>query len=340
VIFASLIGLRFVPGLADSPELQPILAGWVYWAFLGIVGLTFALTSLKAGTPAALRAMGVTLVLVLVLVMAKSANHHQGGVISAHRNFFGVTSILRSESGDSIGLRHGETLHGSQYQDAERRDEPTIYYAKGTGIGLLLQNLPRVGATGSPKPVRVGVIGLGIGTLAAYGHHGDLFRFYEIDPDMDRLAEGPQAPFSFLRDSQATVQVALGDGRLSLEKEPSQNFDVLVIDAFSSGSIPVHLLTRESMLVYQRHLAGAESVIAFHVSNRALDLRPVLVGLANSSHMQLLHVLRGGADWVLMAYDPMFLKNAAIADYGTVITLDQNPPLWTDDYSNLLQVLK
>jgi hypothetical protein len=339
-IFAGLIALRFAPGLADTPELRSILGGWSYWVFLGLTALALAGTFLRAGTLWASRAMGVCLVALLVVLMAFSANHHQAGVISAHRNFFGVTSILRSNSGDSIGLRHGETLHGSQYQDAARRDEPTIYYAKDTGIGLLLQNIPRVDANGVSKPLRVGVIGLGIGTLAAYGHQGDTFRFYEIDPDMERLAMGPGAPFTFTRDSAANVQVVLGDGRLSLEKESPQSFDVLVIDAFSSGSIPVHLLTRNALRIYERHLASAQSVIAFHVSNRALDLRPVLVGLANSSHMQLLHVLRAGADWVLMAHDPSVLGNPAIAEYGSVITLSQEPPLWTDDYTNMLQVLK
>jgi hypothetical protein len=188
--------------------------------------------------------------------------------------------------------------------------------------------------------LRVGVIGLGVGTLAAYGHKGDSFHFYEIDPDMAGIATGATGPFTFIKDSPANVQVILGDGRLSLEKEPSQKFDVLVIDAFSSGSIPVHLLTREAIQLYVSHLAGPQSVIAFHVSNRALDLRPVLVGLAKTADMQLLHILKGGADWVLMAHDPEVLKTSAIADYGTNITLNQDPPLWTDDYTNLLQVLK
>jgi hypothetical protein len=340
VIFAGLIALRFVPGLADSPELQPVLGGWGYLVFLGAAGLTLVATRLKGGTVGAARAMGVSLVLLLVVLMAKSASHHQRGVISAHRNFFGLISVVRSDAADSIGLRHGQTLHGSQYQDEARRDEPTIYYARNTGIGLLLQNFPRVDVSGAPKPLRIGVIGLGIGTLAAYGHKGDLFRFYEIDPDVERLATGTTAPFTFTRDSAATIEVALGDGRLSLEKEDPQKFDVLVIDAFSSGSIPVHLLTREAMRIYERHLASAQSVLAFHVSNRALDLRPVLVGLANSNNLQLLHVLRDGADWVLMARDPRVLQNPAIAEYGTLITLNQDPPLWTDDYTNLLQVLK
>jgi hypothetical protein len=340
VIFAGLIALRFVPGLADSPELQPVLGGWGYLLFLGATGLALVATRLKAGTVGAARAMGVSLVLLLVVLMAKSASHHQRGVISAHRNFFGLISVVRSDAADSIGLRHGQTLHGSQYQDGARRDEPTIYYARDTGIGLLLQNFPRVDVSGAPKPLRIGVIGLGIGTLAAYGHKGDLFRFYEIDPDVERLATGTTAPFTFTRDSAATIQVALGDGRLSLEKEDPQKFDVLVIDAFSSGSIPVHLLTRDAMRIYERHLASAQSVLAFHVSNRALDLRPVLVGLANSNNMQLLHVLRDGADWVLMARDARVLQNPAIAEYGTLITLNQDPPLWTDDYTNLLQVLK
>ena len=338
--FAGLVGLRFVSGLSNSRELQSTLGGPVYWLFLGVAAVTLGLTHAKFGSWSATRAMGAISVLAIAILMAFSANHHQGGVVSAHRNFFGITSILRSDSGDSFGLRHGETLHGSQYLDPSRRDEPTIYYAKGTGIGLLLQNFPRTAASGEPKSLRIGVVGLGVGTLATYGHKGDSFCFYEIDPDMARIATGETGPFTFMKDSAASVQVILGDGRLSLEKESPQQFDVLVIDAFSSGSIPVHLLTREAMRVYERHLAGRESVIAFHVSNRALDLRPVLVGLAKSADMQLLHILKDGADWVLMSHNPVVLKNPAIADFGTNITLNQDPPLWTDDYTNLLQVLK
>ena len=140
---------------------------------------------------------------------------------------------------------NGTIDHGLQFLSPARRDLPTTYYGPDSGIGITLK------AAGATSPLNVGVIGLGVGTLAAYGRQGDRYKFYEINPLVVQLAN---QEFSFLRDSEAKIDIVLGDGRLSLEQEPPQGFDVLVVDAFSGDSIPVHLLTREAFELYFRHL--------------------------------------------------------------------------------------
>jgi hypothetical protein len=272
------------------------------------------------------------------------------------RNFYGTLRVTYDEpiaNRHALVLRHGLTLHGAQLQAPDLRRRPTTYYGPSSGIGLLLSNHPNRGAANTEaRHLRVGVIGLGVGTLSAYGEKGDYIRFYEMNPEVVRLARGENALFTYLNDTPAQTDVVIGDGRISLEQElaasDAQNFDVLVIDAFSSDSIPLHLLTREAMGIYVRHLRNRRSVLAFHVSNRSLDLRPVLVGLAQQQHLHLVHALvtrphfddETPSDWVLMASDPAILETPALLPQATTIQLPGPAPLWTDDYSNLLQVLR
>ena len=265
-------------------------------------------------------------------------------VLFRTRNFFGVKTVSLDQYG--IWLRHGRTQHGVQLTDPSVHDEPTLYYKRLSGIGLVLDHYPRpLDANGVPRPLRVGVVGLGIGTLATYGHPGDYFRFYEIDPEVLQLSLGERPFFSFLQDSRATVDIALGDARLSLEKEANrgqlQKFDVLVLDAFSSDSIPVHLLTREAMAVYIRHLAGPDSVVAFHLSNRALDLRPVADALSREYHFNPVEVEQPGFnDWVIASANPAMISFPELKERATPVTIHHAVPLWTDEYSNLLGVLR
>ena len=191
------------------------------------------------------------------------------------------------------------------------------------------------------------MVGLGVGTLAAYGQPGDYLRFYEINPDVVRLA---RSHFTYLADSAAQIDVVLGDARLSLEREAPQDFDMLVLDAFSGDAIPTHLLTQEAFSVYLRHLRD-EGLLAIHITNRHVDLNPVIAGLAR--HFGL-HTARIRSDineaqgaaaavWVLIARDQSFLSLPAIraAMDPAEAPIDENPPpLWRDDYSNLLQVLR
>jgi hypothetical protein len=266
-----------------------------------------------------------------------------GFVTFRDRNFFGVKTGLQDPLGN--WLMHGRIRHGVQMRDPAVHDEPTLYYKRLSGVGLILDHFPRsIDEGGRPRALRVGVIGLGIGTLAAYGHTGDYFRFYEIDPQVVSLSMGQKPSFSFLRDSHSTIQIVLGDARLSLEKEAStgqlQKFDVLVLDAFSSDSIPVHLLTKEAMALYIQHLSGPDAVIAFHLSNRSLDLRPVAEGLNREYHLTSVEVEQPGfSDWVLASANPQMLNLPDLKARSRPVTILHTVPLWTDEYSNLFEVL-
>jgi len=194
-------------------------------------------------------------------------------------------------------------------------------------------------------------LGLGAGTLAVYGQPGDEYRLYEINPIVVNLAEGQGGYFSFLQDSQAHISVVLGDARISLEREIAdghpQNFDVLVLDTFSSDSIPVHLVTKEAFALYLQHLAP-EGIIAAHISNLHLDLKPVFWQMARYYNLHLVRInypgdKNGGyaTEWLLLARDPDLLENPAIRSHSDpLIGYSTDLPLWTDDYSNLFQILK
>jgi hypothetical protein len=267
------------------------------------------------------------------------------------RNFYGVVRIRREVGGDSTvkayDLVHGITVHGLQFTDPELRDLPTTYYSPTGGVGLVLLNHPRRG-----QGLRVGVLGLGIGTVSAYGQPGDVYRFYEINPQVIRLAEGEGGYFSFLKDSQAQVEVVEGDARLSIERELSTGealpYDVLVLDVFSSDSIPVHLLDAESFDLYLKYLAPG-GILAVHISNRSLDLLPVVWTLADHYQLDRVVIQDTAPDapgaypslWVLLSRDASLLQIPAIA--GHALPMEEyvsHVPLWTDDYSNLFQILK
>jgi len=268
----------------------------------------------------------------------------------AERNFYGILRVRQSDIGNNqpaYTLMHGITLHGFQFLDPAKRDLATGYYSEKGGVGLAILNHPQRG-----KGMRVGVLGLGAGMLAAYGQPGDEYRMYEINPAVVELAEGQGGYFSFLKDSKANVTVVLGDAHISLERElaegQSHQFDVLVLDAFNGDSIPVHLLTREAFELYLQQLAG-DGVLAAHISNRYLDLLPVLWKLANHFNLELT-VISTESDienvvfqtkWVLMTRDLALLENPAISKYAdTLLGYSSKVSLWTDDYSNLFQILR
>jgi hypothetical protein len=267
-----------------------------------------------------------------------------GQVAFRARNFFGVKTGIQDQAGN--WLTHGRIRHGVQLRDPALHDEPTLYFKRLSGVGLILDHYPAaLDESGKRLGLRVGVIGLGAGTLAAYGHAGDYFRFYEIDPQVVDLSLGQKPWFSFLQDSRATIDIVLGDARLSLESEAAtgqlQKFDVLVLDAFSSDSIPVHLLTKEVMALYIRHLRGPDSVVAFHLSNRALDLRPVAYGLSSAYGMTSIEVDQPGfSKWVLASANPAMVGLPELKERGKPVTISHVVPLWTDEYSNLFNVLQ
>jgi SAM-dependent methyltransferase len=259
----------------------------------------------------------------------------KASAIVSSRNFYGGLRIV--QDANSRSMVHGMVSHGTQFLDAARAHTPTTYYAPGSGVERAIESMRRPGQ-------RVGVIGLGAGTLAAYGHPGDFYRFYEINPTVIDLA---RQYFTYLSDSPATIETALGDGRLTLERESPQGFDVLVVDAFSGDSIPVHLLSRESFEVYFRHLKP-DGVLALHVSNSALNLVPVAARVAEASGRAAIHVHalpddkigRSESDWVLVALPSTFAARPSLAAAGTKPQIPPGFPVWTDDRSNLFQVLK
>ena len=265
------------------------------------------------------------------------------------RNFYGVLTVEEEnkESADMhlLKLRNGRIVHGFQYQAASKRDLATSYYGDRSGIGLAILKHPRRAAG-----LKIGVVGLGVGTVAAYAHSGDTVRFYDINPEVVRLSLGPHRIFTYLADCTGNVEVVQGDARLSLERELArgqpQRFDVLAIDAFSSDSIPVHLLTREALAVYLAHLARPDGILAVHISNRYLNLQPVVKGLADSLELDASLVdlesdgASWGSTWILLSPDDDVLQRSGIDDDAVGLEVEKPVRLWTDDYSNLFQVLK
>jgi hypothetical protein len=276
---------------------------------------------------------GVATAAMLVVVGAQVRAYHFNTVVVT-RNFYGALRVI--ESGNARALYHGTVKHGSQFLTGSLRASPTTYYGPPSGIGLALLYC-------CDRPKRVGVVGLGAGTIGAYGLPSDEFEFYEINPEVATIAK---TQFSFLKESTAKIQIAIGDARLTLENEPARAFDVLAIDAFSGDAIPVHLLTKEVFALYLHHLKPS-GILAVHVSNQFLDLAPVVEQLARFYGYPVIRIQspkdedRGlsSATWVLMTRNRDFLSRGEIANVAQPI-----PPralrLWTDDYNNLLQVIR
>jgi hypothetical protein len=288
-------------------------------------------------------AMAVTIALVGCAWVSRVDTKSESLVALRTRNFFGVKAVLHDEQG--WWLRHGSTLHGMQYE-GPRHAQPTLYYKRESGVGLMLANYPRAQQPdGSMSPLRIGVVGLGAGTLAAYAQPHDYYRFYEIDPGILPLSSGNPPMFSFLNDAPGRVDIVEGDARIAMQQELDehnlQGFDVLVLDAFSSDSVPVHLLTREAMELYRKELRGRDSVIAFHITNRSLDLRPVVAALCGPAGMQTIEIHpRGAGDWILASANRAMLATPQLAAIAKPVTEKPGFRAWTDDYSNLFAVLK
>ncbi|HEY1502280.1 MAG TPA: fused MFS/spermidine synthase [Acidobacteriaceae bacterium] len=282
----------------------------------------------------------LALVVMLHIVYARST-------LVEERNFYGALRVRESHvppQAETVRtLLHGTIEHGTQWFAPQFRRNPTTYYATDSGVGLALRFCcdERNGENGARN---IGVVGLGAGTLAAYGKPGDRMRFYEINPAIRPIAENL---FTYLRESGAQISFADGDARISLVNEAPRNFDVLVIDAFSGDAIPIHLLTTQAMAVYRRHLATG-GILAFHVSNQYLDLVPEVAALAAASGMEARLVdtppqeSRGEyrATWVLVTNNAEFLADPQIAAFARRIPARPGLRAWTDDYSSLLPLLQ
>ncbi|MBI5758943.1 MAG: fused MFS/spermidine synthase [Planctomycetales bacterium] len=264
-------------------------------------------------------------------------------ILHAERSFFGIHRVERTEDGRHHQLVHGNTIHGVQALDPAHRREPLVYYHRHSPIGELF-------ASDAAKSWRrIGVVGLGTGTLACYSQPQQEWTYFEIDPAVERLASDPRF-FTYLRDSAAPVRIVLGDARLTVAEARECEFDLLVLDAFSSDAIPAHLLTREAIQLYLHKLAD-RGTMAFHITNRHLELSPVLARLSVDAGLTAYvgtyvpteddkDLFPAGSKWVVMSRDGDSL--AMLADDSLWTRLDPDPaiPVWTDDFSNLFQVLK
>jgi len=258
------------------------------------------------------------------------------------RNFYGVLKVSDTGTHEDRNSRriliHGSIIHGAQFLQLGRRREPITYFHPDSGVGLAIRS------RGSSTPLRVGIIGLGAGILAAYGRTGDIYRFYEINPLVVKIAK---TEFTFLRDSRADVEVILGDARLSLERETAQDYDIFIVDAFSGDAIPIHLLTREALQLYLGHLKK-DGILAFHISNGYIDLGPVIQRLAEKGGMEAIAVNTAEnsetgaspAEWVLLAARRETFVRPPIGRAGALLSRMRDVPVWTDDYSSLFRLLK
>jgi len=293
---------------------------------------------------------------VLAFVLISHARIFLADSVWVSRNFYGVLVVKEEDSDDPqqhlLRLRHGRITHGLQYQTEEKRYLATSYYGYNSGVGLALLNHPRrlAGRDASTASLRIGVVGLGVGTLAAYARPGDYLRCYEINPEVVALSTGKRPYFTYLQHCPAQVEIVMGDARISMQREVDQHkeqaFDVLAIDAFSSDAIPVHLLTQEAMALYLRHLRMPDGIVAIHISNRYLDLKPVVWGLADSFGLASAYIdakkedsVSWSSSWILLASNPAVLVETEIAS-ATTPRSSTGLRHWTDDFSNLFQILK
>jgi len=269
----------------------------------------------------------------LIFVMA--ASKESSKVIYQKRNFFGCISV--SSGGDSVALRNGRIMHGRQFTgDADRRREPTLYYREGSGLDMIDFYLRQT----NKGPVKYGLIGLGAGTIAAYGRPGDSFVFYEIDPKVIACAH---KYFSFLSDSQAQVTVLPGDARAQMKRQVPQHYNLLVIDDFNGDAVPVHLLTREAMNIYFSHLVQ-DGIVLVHVTNRFIDLEPVLGNLASSLDLKACTLASDCGTYVALCRSTNFKPSVPQDDQSkerfkglNILPVRRVAAIgvWTDDYSNL-----
>jgi hypothetical protein len=295
--------------------------------------------------PLAIWAIPAVAFTIATIVSVNASGRSPAAIVATARNFYGILRVADSAAGTPQALRelyHGRVRHGAQFVDPARSRMPTTYFSEGSGVDVALRQHPRRLAG---QPLRVGVIGLGAGTIAAWGRTGDTIRFYELNPQVVDLAH---THFSFLKDSAAAVDVVTGDGRLALEREVDAAngfapYDVFVVDAFSGDSIPVHLLTRECFALYRRALAP-DGVLALHVSNKHLDLRPVVRGLADETGLRTFEIVTSGQPavaatsslWMLLTGSPAFDAGPfAVTSGGGERTL-----IWTDAFSSVLSLLR
>ncbi len=320
-----------IAGLAGLVELSAVKVAWL----AGFI-LVAAASYIFAKLPWAF-APGIAAILVL-LQIAPTDDRASSEVVAKARSFFGVYAVSLKRDGRFAALVHGTTIHGAQHTDPQMRRDPLTYFYRAGPVGSVFDRLPNAGDRA------VGIVGLGIGTTACYRNPGEDWLFYEIDPLVTALARDERY-FHYLADCAPDAPVIHGDARLSLERIADGHFDLLVLDAFSSDAVPVHLMTREALALYRRTL-GDRGLLMVNITNRNVDLAPVLAALVADAGMvartqrfvpnqSQFDGFAAASEWVVIA-----------AEQGTLAMLDGDPrwvPLapnagskpWTDDYSNI-----
>jgi spermidine synthase len=330
------ISMAFIVPGAEALDLKP-------WEFsvvvMAVIGAALLLLAHWIGGRAASAGLAVAMMLATYALDLSGRD-----TLFQERSFFGVVKVY-DDPDELRYFMHGTTIHGAQSRDADRAREPLTYYHKQGPVGHLWQALE---ANGSIR--RIGVVGLGVGTLVSYGKPGQHFTFFEIDPIVAQVAKDPRL-FTYLSNSTATYNIILGDARLKLRNAPDQSYDLLLLDAFSSDSIPLHLVSREAFRLYLAKLSP-EGIIAMHISNRYMNLAPVVANLAADAGLVAYRwdddeeddedpqsVGKRVSDWVIMARDQRQLAN--IARNGDWKKLQPNPeyPVWRDAHSNLLSII-
>ncbi len=323
-----------VPLAITGIELDDPTGVWV-----AIVPLAIALPTLSVARRSRWFATGVTAIVVFTAVRG----HWTSDFLFVDRTFFAVHRVLADDGGGFHHFAHGTTRHGTQSLNPETRYDPLSYYSRSGPFGQIVSTVRERIGTGN-----FGVVGLGIGTMACFGQLGDQWTFYEIDPVVEKIARDPRL-FTYLRGCPVEPLVILGDARMTLDNAPRASYDLLVLDAFSSDAIPMHLLTREALELYRSRLAD-DGVIAFNISNRHLDLRPVLAALAADARLKVkssaheateseLTQMIVSSHWLVMSPSDESLSGL-LGEAGWIVPAASNRGVWTDDFSNLLSVLK
>ena len=334
-IFAGLLAPRFFSTMVEFPIALVLMAVLVFIAWMRDPG---------EGTGRFVRQGGGLLLsicaTVLALMSVKLEREQASSSLTQVRNFYGALRVVEryEDRGRMRLLVHGNINHGGQFLAGDLARKPTTYYGPYSGVALSLKVL------GEKGPLKFGVVGLGSGTLADYARHGDTIRIYEINPLVSVLARNW---FQALPGCDGKVEVVMGDARLSMEREAPQAYDLIAVDAFSSDAIPVHLLTREAFQQYRRELRPG-GIVAVHISNRYLDLAPVLLAEAQASGWKTMEVANEAdddagvfsSDWVLMSQDGELFRRDEIANAGKLLESTRTVRRWTDDFSNLYRILK
>lgn len=321
--------------LTASPELQGPLTFFLLFAVTGLACFSF-----KARRVRFALAFGV-----LLLVMGQLADRVRGEQVYASRNFFGVKRVVANRQTGMRYLYHGTTVHGSQWLSAERGIAPLTYYHPSGPAGDIFDR-----SDATAKTRRIAVIGLGVGSLASYARDGERFTFFEIDPEIEGIARN-EGFFNFLGNMKGSCTVVLGDGRLSLARARPGSYDIILLDAFSSDAIPVHLLTREAVALYLEKLQTG-GMLVFHISNRYLNLKPLMAGVAKEFglHCLIREDSSAGDDpeqhgklpsvYAAMGRPDSAVRHLEENPHWHPLSPTTTPLLWTDQYSDLIRLLK